>query len=252
MNLILAQAEGTLYPRRCPFCDRVLGKVPDCSPCAESVKKLYLHPFRLSPQDHCLEGLDGAASVFHYAGAVREAVHRMKYSGRACYCAEMGRMMAQSLFDCTFSMHGGIIKLYSALPAALEYDVIVPVPASDAKRGFNPPQRIAAVLADALGLPLVPEALIKTRSTPRQHTLSRQERLVNLTGAFRADPEKLPENARVLLVDDVITTGGTVTACAAALRKAGAHSAFAVSLAATQLADTQERIRRQASPAGLS
>ena len=252
MNPVSAQSEGVLYPRRCPFCDRVLGSLPDCNPCAEPIRKLQLHPFRLSPQDHCLEGLDGAAGVFHYAGAVREAIHRMKYSGRACYCAEMGRMMAQSLFDCTFSMHGGIIKLSSALPASLEYDVIIPVPASDAKRGFNPPQRIAAVLADALGLPLVPEALTKIRRTPRQHTLSRQERLTNLAGAFRADPEKLPENARVLLVDDVITTGGTVTACAAALRRAGAHSVFAVSLAVTQLEDTQERIRKQAPPAGLS
>lgn len=222
------------YPPRCPFCDQVLGFLPVCPACAPLAQQLELAPCRLPPADHCLLGLDGAASAYLYQGVVQQAVLRMKYAGRACYGAPLGRAMAGRLFGCTFSVRSGIITTCTAPPAALEYDLVVPVPPSGKSRGYNPPQCLAVPLAKALGLPLAPRALRKVRETPRQEELDRGQRLANLAGAFAADPAQLPPNARVLLVDDVITTGATVAACAAALQKAGVQSVFAVSLAVSR------------------
>ena len=226
----LHRLRALVYPRRCPFCDRVLGLAPECDRCRDRVRALELRPFRLSSEEYALPGLDGGAGVYQYEERVRAAILRMKYAGRACYGELLGKLMAARLFGCTFEVQGDIIIQTGAPPAALEYDMAVPVPTRNRQRGFNPPAVMAAPLAGALGLPLEPDALRKTRDTPRQEELDRTRRLLNLVGAFEADPA-IVSGARVLLVDDVLTTGATAVACAAALRKAGAESVFVVSLA---------------------
>ena len=101
-------------------------------------------------------------------------------------------------------------------------------------RGYNVPERMAQPLAHALGLPLLPKALCRVRAGRHQAGLSLDERLENAAGAFRAQEPELVEGKRVLLVDDVITTGATAAACAQALLDAGAHSVFAVAMAVTE------------------
>ena len=96
------------------------------------------------------------------------------------------------------------------------YDCIVPVPATSRRRGYNVPERMAQPLAHALGLPLLPKALCRVRAGRHQAGLSLDERLANAAGAFRAQEPELVEGKRVLLVDDVITTGATAAACAQA------------------------------------
>lgn len=231
----LAQAiQNLVYPPRCPFCDGVLGLQLECDQCAQQCKNLVRPRFRLDEADHFLKKLNGAASVYFYRDEIRQAILRMKYGGRAAYGDVLGRIMAQHLFGCTFQWRGGIITAEYAPPVGLEYDIVVPVPSSNGNRGFNPPQRIAQPLAQALNLPLNVQLLKKIRTTPRQEGLSREKRMNNLVGAFWADPQQIPPNGRVLLVDDVITTGATVAACADALKKAGAETVFALSVAVSE------------------
>lgn len=239
-------ARDLIYPPRCPFCDRVLGTRLECDGCQEKMKTLERTRFRLDETEHFLQGLEGAAGVYHYQDEVRRGILRMKYSGRACYGEVLGRILASRLFGCTFEFCGGIIKVTSAPPVGLEYDMIVPVPPSNKRRGFNPPERIARPLAQALGLPLEAKALTKIRRTPRQEGLSRDMRLTNVLGAFRADPERIPMNSRVLLVDDVITTGATIVACTAALKQAGAQSVFALSAAVSETVTEEQNQIEQA------
>lgn len=108
------------------------------------------------------------------------------------------------------------------------------MPASSKKRGYNVPERMARPLAKAVGVPLAANALGRTRTGRHQAGLSLDERLVNVAGAFRVlEPDNV-DGKRVLLVDDVITTGATAAACAQALLDAGAQSVFAVALATVE------------------
>ena len=143
--------------------------------------------------------------------------------------------------EMTARLFGAEVEMHFAEPvpglvpgAAIGYDCIVPVPATSRRRGYNVPERMAQPLAHALGLPLLPKALCRVRAGRHQAGLSLDERLANAAGAFRAQEPELVEGKRVLLVDDVITTGATAAACAQALLDAGAHSVFAVAMAVTE------------------
>ena len=245
-------AVGLVYPRRCPFCDEVLGQRTACPNCGPKQAALRRPVPRLAESDHLLAGLCGAAAVYEYDGVVQEAILRLKSGGRACYAPLLGAVMAEQLFGCSYAEKGGIIRVRSAPPAALEYGCVVPVPSGSRLRGYNPPGLLAGELASALGLPLIADALIKTRATPRQESLGREGRLLNLAGAFEVRPGRLAENSRVLLVDDVVTTGATLSSCAAALLKAGAGEVFGACLAATppKPAAAYENQTTPARPAG--
>ena len=108
------------------------------------------------------------------------------------------------------------------------------MPASGTARGYNVPQLMALPLTRALGVPLYPEALGRARAKQHQAGLPFEQRMANVAGAFRVtDPDRI-EGRKVLLVDDVITTGATAAACAQALLAAGAESVFAIALATVE------------------
>ena len=232
---ILRQLRWVFYPRRCPFCDRVLGSLPRCPDCADALEKQRRTPtMRLNGAQHYLGRLDGAAAPYRYQGCVRQAVLRAKYQGAPWAAVELGVEMARLLFGSTVTMQGA-----EPLPVPVpgldrSYDCILPVPASSRARGYNVPERMAQPLARAVGVPVVTDALVRARSDRRQEGLSLEERLVNVAGAFRVVRPDAVEGKRILLVDDVLTTGATAAACAQALLDAGAQSVFAVALATVE------------------
>ena len=105
---------------------------------------------------------------------------------------------------------------------------------SGTARGYNVPQLMALPLTRALGVPLYPEALGRTRAKQHQAGLPFEQRMANVAGAFRVTDLDRIEGRKVLLVDDVITTGATAAACAQALLAAGAESVFAIALATVE------------------
>ncbi|HEX6898066.1 MAG TPA: ComF family protein [Thermoanaerobaculia bacterium] len=118
------------------------------------------------------------------------------------------------------------------------FDRVVPVPLHwrrHLSRGYNQAERIARPLAGLLGIPCLP-ALSRRRATPPQSLLGREERLANLRRAFRAPRPAQVRGLRLLLVDDVATTGATLDAAASALKKAGAAAVTAVVAGRTPLA----------------
>ncbi len=149
-----------------------------------------------------------------YDGAVRRAVHSMKYRRRRRVADALGDALAASI----------------AAPPA---DALIPVPLHAermAERGFNQAEELARRLGGHWGLPVCAAGLARARDTGHQARLSRRERRDNVAGAFVWSGQGRPP-ARALLVDDVLTTGATLAACAEALRAAGAAEVGAVALA---------------------
>lgn len=235
LSRTLRQLRWVLYPRRCPFCDRVLGNQPACPDCADGLAELRrASSMRLRGSEHYLGRLDGAAAPYQYTGLVRRAVLRAKYQGAPWAAVELGVEMARLLFGSEIRMCGSE-PLPEPVPGLDRgYDCILPVPASSKKRGYNVPERMAQPLARAVGVPVVTDALTRARSTRRQEGLSLDERLANVAGAFQVARPEAVEGKRILLVDDVLTTGATASACAQALLDAGAQSVFAVALATVE------------------
>jgi len=235
-ELLLRAALRLVYPRRCPYCGSLLGTQDRCPDCEAELAPLKRTAKRLDPQQHYLGRLDGAAAVYRYTGCARRAVHRMKFDGAAWAGHPLGLCMAAELFGCTFQRRYGILYPEHNPAAALGWDVIVPVPATDGSRGYNVPLQLAAVLGQGLGLPVLPYALLRRRAASHQVGLPKFLRLENAAGAFAVRPgtEALLDGLRVLLVDDVITTGATASACAQALLAAGAESVFAAALCVSE------------------
>lgn len=238
-ELLGRAALNVVYPRRCPCCGRVIGFAAAlfCRHCADELSGLERPVKRLNPTLHYFGNLEGAAAVYPYKGCARAAVHRIKFDGAAWCGPDLGNCLAEKLFGCTFSRQYGILyPNRGCAPGAVEYDWIVPVPASNTRRGYNVPLLLARPLSAGLGVPVLPQALERKRFTHRQVGLSPEQRLENAAGAFAAAPGMpfLLEGRRVLLVDDVITTGATAAACTQALLAAGADSVYAVALCVSE------------------
>lgn len=151
-----------------------------------------------------------------FSGPLRQAVHRLKYRGDIA----LGEKLSRALIEMVHSLDWKI-------------DLVMPVPsdlARQTRRGYNQAAFLARPLALACNLPYHSRALVKTRSTPSQVGLTISERRVNVADAFYADPD-LVRGRRVLVVDDVTTSGATLDACAVALRNAGALQVYCLTLA---------------------
>jgi ComF family protein len=199
-------------PWLCPGCLAAIEPVPEpiCRLCGDMVLTGDLcPPCRRRPLQ-----IDGIRSVGLHQGPLREAVHGLKYHRQRHLAPVLAGLMAQRLQA-------------ESLPA----DVLVPVPLHpdrQRQRGYNQ----AALLAGALAGPALPVAagcLVRTRATATQTHLGRDDRMANVAGAFTCRNGDLA-GRRVLLIDDVCTTGATLEACALACRQAGAASVWALTL----------------------
>ena len=201
----------------------------------------------MDPAQHYISNLAGAAAPYRYSGCVRRGILNAKYQGKPWRAVEMGNRLVQLAFGGELTVQYGELLPQPVPWAAIGYDLIVPVPASGKRRGYNVPELMALPLAKAMEVPLAPQALERTRAKRHQAGLPLEQRIANVAGAFRAaqpqqlegkriraqEPE-LVEGKRVLLVDDVITTGTTAAACAQALLHAGADSVFALAFATVE------------------
>ena len=203
---------GSLW---CATCNSRVQVVHDpvCSRCGRPLRS----PEDLCPQcRHSPHEIDGIRSVVVFEGSLRQAIHHLKYTGRSSLAEPLGSFLSAYWRACP-------------LPA----DLIVPVPLHAARwreRGYNQSTLLATQLSRASGLPLIEAALIRIRATAPQITLNAAEREANVSGAFEAHAD-LVHGRRVLLVDDVCTTGATLAACSQALKQAGATSVWALTLA---------------------
>ena len=237
MGLVGALAQSVLdflIDERCHACGAALADVPagPVPPLATPVDVVALARFRLRSRVLCVN-CAVRVQVWRHVVRLRSglALHPAFVTDErlliVVHLLKFGRRERIAPW-----LAGAMTAVLPAWPAAADTTrrIVVPVPmdpAARARRGFNQAESIARALTTWWRLPGEPRALAKVRTTRPQSALGRDERLLNLEGAFEADESRV-RGAHVLLVDDLVTTGATAQACADALRRAGAHDVSVV------------------------
>lgn len=234
VQLLLDSGLELLFPTRCPFCGRLAeGRLPCCE-CEKEVNACRHEPPLLQWSKHNFYAISKAYSAFRYREPVNLSILKAK-NGNPWYVRELTDLLAMEVFGYRREQRFCAADYVETVPLSLGYDCIVPVPDSGNGRGYWVTGLMADRLGQITGIPVNKRSLKKIRKTKRQAGLNREERLRNLIGAFGVDKAGSIEGKRVLLVDDIITTGATVSCCAVALLKAGAAEVTAVSFATPEM-----------------
>ena len=203
----------------CDTCEEKAPRIlpPFCAKCSEPFSGAIDQEFTCANCSHRALEFDAAISAYRSRGIIRVVMLKFKYGGQLHLRHPLGRWLLQALADDRIRDR--------------TFDIIVPVPLHPARlreRGFNQAELLARILSAKIGVRMQP-ALERIRYTTTQTAFDRVERMENLRDAFRL--RKNIGDSRVLLVDDVLTTGSTLSECARILRKAGAQSVHAVTAA---------------------
>ena len=187
-------------PPRCPICWQPQRGAAPCSRCRQE-----------------RPAFQGARSLYIYEGAAREAVRALKYNYLSALAQPMAQLMARYVEE-----------------EGIEADLLVAVPLYARRRrlrGYNQSALLARELSRLCGLSLAERGVARRRNTaPQARSVDAEARKRNVADAFNSD-RRWVEGKRVLLIDDVMTTGATLNACARALREAGAVSVWALTFA---------------------
>ncbi|WP_371218649.1 ComF family protein [Orientia tsutsugamushi] len=225
------------FPRQCLTCEQLIqSALPAglCSTCWNKINFITL-PFcqkcgRVLPYDYgddviCLKcchtepNYELARALLIFNEDSKFLIHAFKYYDKPL----IAMMLAQLLY---------VRYQYNILSA----DYIIPVPIHRFKlllRGYNQAQVLGKYLSDIAKLPIKSNILIKYKWTKSQTKLTKKERIKNISGSFRINNSEIIKNKKIILLDDVVTTGTTVNLCTKLLKNAGAKSVFVLCIAYT-------------------
>lgn len=221
-----------LFPPRCAVCTEVLATTAwEDHLCKECKEKIPFIPQDVCPHcggktenggfcDFCLKSFafSAAFAAFPYE-KVRSSIHLFKYDGGK----EIGRGLGQLMAEYLLQYHAELLS---------EVDILLAVPLfpqKEKQRGFNQTHILCEKISEKTGLIFQKDGLIRTRATVAQSTLTPEERRENLKGAFAVTEDFTGQ--RILLVDDIFTTGATCNECARELYRAGAKEVMIFALA---------------------
>lgn len=236
MNSWFRRLCDLLYPNLCSVCGRELNE-NELKICTFCRWDMPLTDFWLARENYVAELLaarfpfEQACAYIHFrsaTGGYRRMIHRMKYGGRFDLAYMMGEMFGSAL---------------SQSPLYQDVDLIIPVPLHWSKRmlrGYNQSEELSLGMASQMKLEYNFGILKRVRMTRQQARRKSSERWRNVAGAFKVIDTQALQGRHVLLVDDVLTSGSTIEACAAALAECGCKISVAT-LAVAQLSQKHKR-----------
>ena len=198
-----------LFPHRCPFCGAVTGRRLLCARCAADLPITGEHPVTEGPYGRC-------AAPLYYERQVRDALLEFKFHGQMGGLDCFGEMLA----DCAAGSFPG------------EFDTVSWVPVSSKRRktrGFDQAYELCRATCRAWGVKPVPTLRKIWDNPPQSGIRAAEERRANVLGVYEAIGENV-WGRRILLVDDVLTTGATMSECARVLRESGAAEVVCLAL----------------------
>lgn len=202
-----------LFPPKCAFCGKLLkdGEKGICAACFPELPRTFGRPLKC-------DFVPKVTAPLYYEGIVREALLRFKFGSAPAAGKTFGRMIGEE------------VKRYDST----SFDVITWAPLSPRrkrKRGYDQAKILAEAAAEELDLPLVP-LLRKTRHTPPQsHIQSAETRRANVSGCYSVRDREQIAGKKILLIDDIMTTGATLSECSRMLMMAGADTVHGAALA---------------------
>jgi ComF family protein len=215
-----------LYPRYCFACNEGLAKGEEtiCSRCMLDLPRTHYH---LQHDNALYKRLEGriplqfalALFLFRKSGKVQRLLHSLKYHNHPEIGITLGEVYGHELREANYSQ---------------KFDIILPVPLHTSrhrKRGYNQSEEFAKGLSQSMNLPTSGEVLERVVKTETQTRKTRLKRWENVSEVFRVKRPDLVSKRRILLVDDVITTGSTIEACANALLNEGCSALSVASIA---------------------
>lgn len=204
-----------VYPPKCPACKTLVEThgvwCERCFAGVFSVREINVHQHKLQYLDSCL-------TVCHYSGGFKKVIHDIKYRQADRYARSLQWLLEQGVDHKRLG----------------EVDIVVPVPLHAAKlkeRGYNQTELIFKNYTKMLGWQWCDECLMRLKSTKPQWELSLADRRLNIKNAFAVKDDDRIAGKRILLVDDLITSGTTMNECAKVLKKAGAVRVGGLALA---------------------
>lgn len=249
-----------IYPRRCPICDGILNpeereihsvcksklyyvKAPTCMRCGRPIEntsyefcyncksdmhsfsiKFSKEPFRSDSmyirKDNFIKCSDfQGKAVFLYKGVIKQSLYRFKYANKREYASFFAKET---------------VRLYGDWIRQNGITLVVPVPMyakKKRKRGYNQAESFAKELSIQMGIPMDTHLVERIKDTRPLKTLNKQERKNNLKNAFQTRKSIVQYKQRILVVDDIYTTGSTMELVTACLKEAGAEKVFILSIA---------------------
>lgn len=204
-----------LFPPKCPFCRVLLEKESQglCPKCQMTL------PWLIGPNGtRPLRGTEGCVSPLAYDGLVVDAIHRYKFSGLRCYHKVFGQLMAQCAVDHQLTAADGVTWAPLSKKRLRE-------------RGYDQARLLAQDVGQLLDIPVV-STLRKVRHIPPQsERQDAAERKTNVAGAYAMAPKADVKGKRLILVDDVVTSGATLEECVQQLRLSGVEQVWCLTLA---------------------
>ena len=234
LSKLARSALDLVFPIHCSGCGREGGVI--CGRCADGLDQLT--------QPYCFvcaapgvagvcrwcrqypRGFDSLRSPYRFQGPIRDAIHALKYRGVRAAAETLGELMARHLE----------LRFSSVWPGSLwptSVDTLAPVPLHSRRlrsRGYNQSALLAREMGKSLNLPVRDDLLVRVKNArPQVDTQSAEERRNNVADNFRCQADAT--GLTVLLIDDVATTGSTLSECARVLKGAGASTVYALTLA---------------------
>lgn len=214
-----------IYPSKCEVCGRVLAESECviCSFCNIKLPRSNYHLDEVNPMIQIFWGrvevLHASSFFFFYKGSPYQSLlHKLKYDGKKNIGIRMGRLLAAELMESAFS----------------QTEIIIPVPLhpkKQKKRGYNQSEMIAKGINELFGLELNTQVLLRKGNAGSQTNKNRYDRFLNIRDQFCVEKSEKIRGKSILLIDDVVTTGSTLEACAQLLLDAGSKDISILTLA---------------------
>jgi len=207
-----------IYPTVCGICEKIC-KEPICKKCEIAIEKYKIGEIKNYSRNKKVY-FDYCINVLKYESIIRDKIIDFKFNEKTYLYKTFAKIMLKDKKICRFLQN--------------QYDIIIPVPMYKYKkrlRGYNQTELIVKELSENLGIQADTSSFAKTKSTETQSTLTKSKRVDNVKGAYEVLKIDNIKGKRIILFDDIYTTGSTLNECSKVLKKAGAKSVCVITLA---------------------